>query len=269
MMEDAESRDGVLALVEARYSRAAQALIRTKNMFEIGSYGMFNYPVATPFEDPNFNQTLQEYALGQRPDFPDLQQSVALRIWSILEHASLDIATIFVDGQQEISEFEQVKAPTGELLEFMKLSKYEQAEAIVEKVLASQKRLSGGDRLQCVLCSLRLRPRSNSITNAALDELHALRNCIAHTEGVLDKHLIRQAPWFGSSPGQPIALTILDIQKYIFSGVFCLLASVDSIQKWAGAIRPRTGPLMEDHLNAAKQFASTSTRGIWEARRSS
>ena len=123
----------------------------------------------------------------------------------------LDMLIAFPKLLQTNKELKELKGP---LLPFSMLSPSEQAAEILKLL---EKELGGGSgvaRLESLLDQVGLAGRVDSLVKRSLFELWAVRNVVAHKNGVADSKFIETCPQFGASLGTQLPISSVHYGRY-------------------------------------------------------
>jgi len=115
---------------------------------------------------------------------------------------------------------EALKKLEGPLLPFMMSSPSEQATFILkllEKGRGGAPDQPGIARFESLLNQSGLEGGIDSLVKRTLFEHWAVRNVVAHRNGVADSKFIENCPWFGASDGTQLAVTPLHYKRYFIA----------------------------------------------------
>jgi hypothetical protein len=110
-----------------------------------------------------------------------------------------------------------LKELKGPLLPFLTLSLSERATLILkllEKDLGGSQRQVGVARFESLLEQFGLGGGVAPLVKRTLLELWAVRNLVAHKNGVADLRFIETCPWFSASPGTQLFVSPLHYRRY-------------------------------------------------------
>jgi hypothetical protein len=172
-------------------------------------------------------ESLEEFAKVQgESEFSYLYCLVSLRLWSILETFVKDLSREMLLAFPELQSIESLSQLTGPLLPFLMCSQSEQAAIILELLeskLRGMKKEIGIARFESRLEHFDLRGTVNPIVKRTLLELWAVRNVVAHRNGVADSRFMESCPWFGASLGKQIVISDRQFRRYDLASFWYIL----------------------------------------------
>jgi hypothetical protein len=146
--------------------------------------------------------------------FPYLYCLVSLRLWSILETLAKDLVfEMLIAFPKFLQTNKTLKDLEGPLLPFLMKSPPEQAAEIL-KLLEEELGGSGVGRFESLLDQVGLGGKVDSLVKRSLIELQAVRNVVAHKNGVADSKFKESCPWFDVSPGTQLPISAKHYGSY-------------------------------------------------------
>ncbi len=146
--------------------------------------------------------------------FPYLYCLVSLRLWSILETLVRDLVLdMLIAFPKLLQTNEALKELKGPLFPFLISSPSEQA-AVILKLLEKELSGPGVARFESLLDQVGLGGKVDGHVKRSLFELWAVRNVVAHKNGVADSQFIENCPWLGASPGKQLPISSIHYGRY-------------------------------------------------------
>jgi hypothetical protein len=155
--------------------------------------------------------------------FPYLYCLVSLRLWSVLETLIKDLAQEMLIAFSELQSNDTLRALKGPLLPFLASSPSEQATVILkllEKDLSGPQYQIGIARFELLLEQFGMGGGVDPLVKRTLLELWAVRNVVAHKNGVADSRFIEVCPWFAATVGAQLPVSPLDFSRYRVASIW-------------------------------------------------
>lgn len=152
--------------------------------------------------------------------FPYLYCLVAFRLWSILETFIKDILREMLVVFPELQSNKKLQELKGELLPFLRLSRLEQAETILKLIEKDEHQKKGVDQFESLLSRFDLGGSVDPLVKKTLFELWAVRNVVAHKNGIVDSRFREICSWFNTSVGEQLAISEQDFGRYYFASLW-------------------------------------------------
>ena len=195
--------------------------------------------------------------------FPYLYCLVSLRLWSILETLIKDLAQEMLIAFPELQSNDTLKALKGPLLPFLASSPSEQAAVILkllEKDLSSSQYQIGIARFELLLERFGMSGGVDPLVKRTLLELWAVRNVVAHKNGVADPRFIEVCPWFVATVGMQLSVSPLDFSRYRVASIWYIA----EISRRLLVAYPKHASKDEAPLGEWEQILQTSLQTLQE-----
>lgn len=169
--------------------------------------------------EKRLNQQLAQYILSQGDDFHDLNQIIALRCWAVVEAFVEDVCLVaveLVDWQHPHERLRKIKC---DLHEILASSKEEVASFVLSKIAdqVGSSLKQGVGRFESVLEVLELGGAINESVKNELFTLSKYRNCIMHSDSVIDVKLVECIPVLSSNLGARLGITHIEARRFLFA----------------------------------------------------
>jgi len=177
-----------------------------------------------PKNNPLLDQ-LETYAKQQSPDFFDFHALVTVRLWSILEAFVHDMCCFLLERVPSVRQLPGVSKLKAPIIEFLDSDSQEQADYLCQLLDSSCSAAlkPGAGRFEAVLSLLGYGGPVNKQVRDALFHCNKLRNCIAHNDGIVDRHLVKACPWWKGAEGRRIGITAAMSQKHFYAACWYMM----------------------------------------------
>lgn len=162
---------------------------------------------------------LEEYVGVQIPDLYDLYSLVVVRLWSILEAYVDDVCALLLTclSPENLSEkMKRVRIPIELALSEPSEERTEGIIGAIQNSVGAQLK-SGVGRFEEMLQILDLGGAVNTGVKNALFELSKYRNCIVHSDGIIDTDLCTAIPVFRNVKGTRLGVTAKEARQFLFA----------------------------------------------------
>lgn len=208
------------------HSRHAASIHRLQLLAEVARLGLSYAQVVRDVEElkglpkdkPLFDE-LETYAKEQSPDFYDLHALITVRLWSILEVFVHDICRFLLEKVPSVRNQDTLSKLKAPIIQFLAADSQEQADYLYELLDSSCSAAlkPGVGRFEAVLSALGYGGPVNRQVRDALFHCNKLRNCIAHNDGIVDRHLVTACPWWKGTEGTRVGITAVMSQKHLYA----------------------------------------------------
>jgi hypothetical protein len=180
-------------------------------------------------EERSKSEKLVDYAKREeKSGFSYIHELAITRLWSIVEAALDEVSLYCLKKHPQILEsdyFKKIKAP---IIEFLKLSKEDQLEHLLERFkneVNSNLKIGMG-QINSLMEPMGLTGSTPDQIARLILELQQIRHLLAHTNGKVDKRVLNRCPWIKFSMGEKLHITFSKFKQY-HTAVFWLLLELD------------------------------------------
>jgi hypothetical protein len=165
---------------------------------------------------------LLEYAKSQQPELFDLHQDVCFRLWGKLEAYIGDVIRfLLATGSAQLSDAKE-KFPLNMLTRPRDSDWCDDVLRVLETATSAKKK-SGVNRFEELLALVGASGQVDEKVKHLLFLCSKYRNCIAHSDGRIDRPLIEAVPAFEGSLGNRLGITSNETRRFIYSGAWYML----------------------------------------------